>query len=202
MKTSFALLTTLSLAAVAVSSTLPRARSAHGCPASDRILVDSQTVTIGDQEIQVSTKACSADALASAPTSRAVDKRQFNSCASGETLTYTCVTNQGVGPAIADCNALATAITNQFGTNFQQLFTVSPQFVQEFSLGTCLYAWINENPAGGATLSYCYTGVAEELGFNIDNSCIVNGDTGGFVVPSNPNLVPASIDWVFEVLHT
>lgn len=38
------------------------------------------------------------------------------------------------------------------------MFTVAPQFAQELSLGTCLWAWINENPvSGGADLEECYS---------------------------------------------
>ncbi|KAF8168595.1 hypothetical protein K438DRAFT_2024897 [Mycena galopus ATCC 62051] len=201
MKASTILVALLSLASVAVSSTIP-ARGAHisTCPASDRVLVETHTITAGAHEFQVSTKACSADVLASDSAPRAVQKRQYNSCASGETQTYTCVVGEGEGPLYTDCVALANAITATYGTNYEELFTVEPQFVQEFSLGTCLFAWINENPVGGAYLEYCYTGLAEVLAANIDSSCIINGDTGGYVIPSGSNLVPASIDWVFEVL--
>ncbi|KAJ7884937.1 hypothetical protein B0H13DRAFT_1889771 [Mycena leptocephala] len=199
MKPSTSLVALLSLASVVVSSAIT-ARGVSSCKASDRVLVDTQTVTAAGHKFQVSTKACSADALAS----RSLEKRvTFNSCAAGETTTYTCVTNQGVGPLEADCVALSNAIVAAFeGPGQPTLFTVSPQFAQEFSLGTCLWAWINNNPVGGATLQYCYSGLTGVLGFNLDNSCIVPGDTGGFVTASNPLLVSASLDWVFEVLHS
>ncbi|KAF8156314.1 hypothetical protein K438DRAFT_1986900 [Mycena galopus ATCC 62051] len=197
MKASTTLVALLSLASVAVSSTIP-ARGAHisTCPASDRVLVETHTITAGAHEFQVSTKACSADVLASDSAPRARETQS----PSTETQTYTCVVGEGEGPLYTDCVALANAITATYGTNYEELFTVEPQFVQEFSLGTCLFAWINENPVGGAYLEYCYTGLAEVLAANIDSSCIINGDTGGYVIPSGSNLVPASIDWVFEVL--
>ncbi|KAJ7921711.1 hypothetical protein B0H13DRAFT_2318222 [Mycena leptocephala] len=170
MKPSTSLVALLSLASVVVSSAIT-ARGVSSCKASDRVLVDTQTVTAAGHKFQVSTKACSADALAS----RSLEKRvTFNSCAAGETTTYTCVTNQGVGPLKADCVALSNAIVAAFeGPSQPTLFTVSPQFVQEFSLGTCLWAWINNNPACGATLQYCYSGLTGVLAFNLDNSCIV-----------------------------
>ncbi|KAJ6540524.1 hypothetical protein B0H19DRAFT_1269097 [Mycena capillaripes] len=148
----------------------------------------------------ISTKACSADGV----TSRSVEKRQvFNSCAAGEATTFTCVTNQGVGPLLADCTALSSAIVAAFEQPGQpSLFTVSPQFAHKFSLGTCLYAWINQNPVGGATLQCSYSYVTSFLAFNLDESCIVPGDTGGFTTVSSPQLVPASLDWNFEVLHS
>ncbi|KAJ7197393.1 hypothetical protein GGX14DRAFT_471212 [Mycena pura] len=199
MKPSTSLAALLSLASAVVSSTIP-ARGISSCKAEDRVLVESHTVTAGGHEFTVSTKACSADVL----TAVGVNKRQvFNSCAAGETTFFTCVTNQGAGPLMSDCTALSAAIVaadEQPGE--PTLFTVSPQFVQEFSLGTCLYAWINQNPVGGATLQCSYSYVTSDLAFNLDNSCIKAGDTGGFTSVSNPQLVPASLEWNFEVLHS
>ncbi|KAJ7769168.1 hypothetical protein DFH07DRAFT_954402 [Mycena maculata] len=195
MRPSTSLVALLSLASVVVSSTIP-GKGISSCKANDRVLVDTRTVTAGGYKFQVSTKACSTDALAS----RAFTKRQtFNSCAAGETTTYTCVTNEGTGPLESDCTALLTAVkAADEGSGDPTLFTVPPQFVEEFSLGTCLFAWFNDNPVGGATLEYFGT----NMGGILDEDCIVNGDTGGYVIPSNPNLVPASLDWVFEVLRS
>ncbi|KAJ7215961.1 hypothetical protein GGX14DRAFT_442575, partial [Mycena pura] len=182
MKLSTSLVALLSLASAVVSSTIP-ARGISSCKAEDRVLVESHTVTAGGHEFTVSTKACSADVLTSQD---------------AETTTYTCVTNQGTGPLSSDCTALSAAIVaadEQPGD--PTLFTVSPQFAQEFSLGTCLYAWINQNPVGGATLQCSYSYVTSVLAFNLDQSCIKPGDTGGFTTVSNPSLVPASLDWNF-----
>ncbi|KAJ7690194.1 hypothetical protein B0H17DRAFT_1065235 [Mycena rosella] len=199
MKPSTSLVALLSFASAVVSSIVP-ARGLSSCIAQDRVLVETRNVTAAGHEFQVLTKACSADVL----NSRAVQKRQtFNSCAAGETTTYTCVTNEGAGPLLADCTALSAAIVAAFEQAGEPtLFTVSPQFVQEFSLGTCLYAWINQNPVGGATLQCSYSYVTGVLAFNLDESCIVPGDTGGFTTVSNPQLVPASLEWNFEVLHS
>ncbi|KAJ7921727.1 hypothetical protein B0H13DRAFT_1866508 [Mycena leptocephala] len=174
MKLSTSLVALLSLASVVVSSAIT-ARGVSSCKASDRVLVDTQTVTAAGHKFQVSTKACSADALAS----RSLDKRvTFNSCAAGETTTYTRVHQPRSRPARGRLVALSNAIVAAFEDQ---------AFVQEFSLGTCLWAWINNNPVGGATLQYCYSGLLYRP-----------RDTGGFVTASNPLLVPASLDWVFE----
>jgi len=200
MRLSTSLVALLSLASAVVSSTIP-VQGISACRAQDRVLVESHTVTAGGHEFTMSTKACSEDALKSVG---GVDKRLvFNSCASGETTTFTCVTNEGVGPLASDCTALSAAIVaadEQAGD--ATLFSVSPQFVQEFSLGTCLYAWINQNPVGGPILECSYSYTTFDLAFNLDESCISNGDTGGFTTVSNPALVPASLDWNFEVLHS
>ncbi|KAF7344260.1 hypothetical protein MVEN_01717300 [Mycena venus] len=199
MKLYTSLAPLLSLASTVVSSAIP-ARGIFSCIAQDRVLVETRNVTAGGHEFQVSTKACSADVL----TSRAVEKRQvFNSCAAGETTTFTCVTNEGVGPLASDCSALTAAIVAAFEQSGDPaLFTVSPQFVQEFSLGTCLYAWINQNPVGGATLQCSYSYVTSVLAPTLDSDCVTQGDTGGFTTVSNPQLVPASLDWNFEVIHS
>ncbi|KAJ7921730.1 hypothetical protein B0H13DRAFT_2318241 [Mycena leptocephala] len=165
MKPSTSLVALLSLASVVVSSAIT-ARGVSSCKASDRVLVDTQTVTAAGHKFQISTKACSADAL----TSRSLEKRVTFQLAHSRRL----------------C-CLSNAIVAAFeGPGQPTLFTVSPQFVQEFSLGTCLWAWINNNPVGGATLQYCYSGLTGVLGFNLDNSCIVPGDTGGFVTARTP----------------
>ncbi|KAJ7328353.1 hypothetical protein DFH08DRAFT_1084492 [Mycena albidolilacea] len=189
------------LALAVPNSYLPvaiQARGVSSCIAQDRVLVKTHNVSAAGHEIQVSTKACSADVLIS----RAVEKRQvFNSCAAIENTLFQCVTNQGAGPLFADCTALSSAIVAVFEqAGDPPLFTVSPQFVQEFSLGTCLYAWINQNPVGGATLQCSYSYVTSFLAFHLDESCILAGDTGGFSIVSNlnPQLDPASLDWNFD----
>ncbi|KAJ7805051.1 hypothetical protein B0H13DRAFT_2387962 [Mycena leptocephala] len=198
MKPSTSLVAFLSFVSIAVSSAIP---AQGACKAADQVLVDTHTVTAAaGHELQVSTKACSADVLSlSSAQNRTVEKRvTFTTC--GINGAFECVTNQGIGPLESDCLALSDAIT----ATFTGSFTVAPQFVQTFSLGTCLYAWINLNPVGGASLSACYSGLTEVLAFNLDHSCIVSGDTGGFVIPgsSEPGLDPAVLDWTFEVLHS
>ncbi|KAJ7786805.1 hypothetical protein B0H14DRAFT_3893512 [Mycena olivaceomarginata] len=74
----------------------------------------------------------------------------------------------GAGPLEADCVALENALPAFAATQSNPFsFTVLPQFVQEFTLGTCLWAWINTNPIGGAILQYCYVGV-EANGITLD----------------------------------
>ncbi|KAJ7921452.1 hypothetical protein B0H13DRAFT_1866613 [Mycena leptocephala] len=129
------------------------------CNARDRVLVETRNVTVAGHEIQISTKACSADVL----TSRSLEKRQvINTCAGGQT--FSCVVNQGIGPLEADCAALEAALPPFLASEGNPpTFTVSPQFAQEFTLGTCLWAWINTNPVGGITLQYCYQNLLFQL---------------------------------------
>ncbi|KAJ7145655.1 hypothetical protein C8R44DRAFT_723580 [Mycena epipterygia] len=104
----------------------------------------------------------------------------------------------GIGPLESDCAALQTALPAALAVEGGPTsFTVPPQFVQEFTLGTCLWAWFNTNPVGGTTLEYCYVGV-EVNGENLDNDCVVPSDTGGFAIPSNLQLNPVVLAWVFE----
>ncbi|KAJ7838564.1 hypothetical protein B0H13DRAFT_1911678 [Mycena leptocephala] len=137
--------------------------------------------------------------------SRAIEKRDnFNVCnLSGSNH---CVINEGTGPLEADCLALSNAIVAAFEESNRNclpanaIFSVAPQFVQEFSLGTCLWAWINENPVNsGVNLQECYETLTFVLGNNL-NSCIIAGDTGGFAIPAtlNTNENPAALDWTFD----
>ncbi|KAJ6478896.1 hypothetical protein C8R45DRAFT_1156204 [Mycena sanguinolenta] len=208
MKPSNSLVSFLAFISFFVSSAVPaQAVSSTSCKAADRVLVDTRTVTAGGHEFQVSTKACSADVLALSSQSqpRAIEKRQvFTTCGiAGE---FECVVGQGVGPLEADCAALSAAVIAAFeGAGDSGVFTVAPQFVQELSLGTCLWAWINENPvSGGAILQECYSTLTEVLAPDLNGDCIVPGDTGGFVIPETLNVGfdPRILEWTFEILHS
>ncbi|KAJ7764335.1 hypothetical protein B0H16DRAFT_1454876 [Mycena metata] len=180
--------------------------SSTSCKAADRVLVTNHTVTAGGHEFQVATKACSADALSLSQT-RALEKRQtvvFNTCGMG--FEITCVVNEGTGPLESDCVALGNAITAAFEGPGQanSFFMVSPQFVQEFTLGTCLWAYINENPApAGAVLEECYTSLTQNYGPLLNQDCIVHGDTGGVLIPEtlNTGTAPGALAWAFEKLE-
>jgi hypothetical protein len=76
------------------------------CNARDRVIVETRNVTVGGHEIQISTKACSADVLASP----SLEKRLvLNAC--GNDDTFTCVLEGGVpGPVRSDCTALENAL--------------------------------------------------------------------------------------------
>ncbi|KAJ6461146.1 hypothetical protein C8R47DRAFT_1159855 [Mycena vitilis] len=201
MQLSFSLVTLLSLASVTVSSAVPvQVQSLpSSCKAEERVLIETHNVTAAGHEFQVSTKACSNNV----PTSPALGKRVTLNACIAESLSFSCVTGGGAGPLAADCNTLQTAIVAAFEQPGQAtLFSVAPQTAQEFTLGTCLWAWINENPVGGATLEYCFSELTGQLGPVIDSGCIVPGDTGGFVVPSATGVDPQALDWVFEVLHS
>ncbi|KAJ7896119.1 hypothetical protein B0H13DRAFT_2338549 [Mycena leptocephala] len=197
------LLAFFSLASIVVASTIP-AQGVSSCHASDRVLVDTHNVTAGGYEFQVSTKACSADVLqVSSPSSRTLQKRTtFATCGFGGA--FECIRNEGIAPLPADCLALNNAFIAAFiGPTRNCIYAV--HFVQEFSLGTCLWAWINENPntVNGATLTECYGWLPEFLAFNLNSSCMVSGATAGFVVPgslSNPD--PRALDYTFEILHS
>ncbi|KAJ7833854.1 hypothetical protein B0H14DRAFT_2591212 [Mycena olivaceomarginata] len=113
-----------------------------------------------------------------------------------------CVT--GIGPLESDCATLEAALPAAIAAaGGPTSFTVPPQFVQEFTLGTCLWAWFNTNPLNGATLQYCYD-VLEIHGKNLDLDCITRGDTGGFAIPNNPQLNPVVLaehlfPWVEDI---
>ncbi|KAJ7218373.1 hypothetical protein GGX14DRAFT_541362 [Mycena pura] len=209
MKPSNSLVSFFAFVTLVVSSAVPApSASSTSCKAADRVLVETHTVTAGGHELQVSTKACSADVLAlSQSQPRAIEKRQFfNICGSeGE---FQCVVGQGVGPLEADCVALSNAIVAMFeaGANgANAVFTVAPQFVQEFSLGTCLWAFINENPVtGGFLMEECYSTLTEFLAPALMEDCVATGETAGFVIPEtlNKNTNPLFLDWTFEILHS
>ncbi|KAJ7473846.1 hypothetical protein B0H11DRAFT_2195513 [Mycena galericulata] len=191
MKPFTSLAALLSLASLVVSSSTADQRLAS-CKASDRVLVSTRNVTAAGHEFQVSTKACSADVL----NSRALEKRQvFDLCNNGETLNFECVVGEGAGPLLGDCDNLEQAIIAAFEE------PGDPQFAQEFSLGTCLWAWINDNPVGGAVLEFCYSELTSELGPLLIDDCIIDGVTGGIAFPSGINFVPAALEWTFEVLR-
>ncbi|KAJ7029889.1 hypothetical protein C8F04DRAFT_742442 [Mycena alexandri] len=199
MKSFATILALLSLAFLAASSAVLSPGFVPSCKASDRVLVETRNVTAAGYEIQISTEACSADVLLA---SHLLKKRQvLNACVT-ELVPYTCVTNQGIGPLESDCAALEAALPAAIAAaGGPTSFTLPPQFVQEFTLGTCLWAWFNTNPLNGATLQYCYD-VLEIHGKNLDLDCITRGDTGGFAIPNNPQLNPVVLAWVFEVLHS
>jgi len=186
----------LSLVSLAKSSGFP---SQSSCQASDRILVSTRTISSGGHDIQISTKACSTEALAAH--SQVQTKRQTFDACEGETISYECVTDEGEGPLEADCLALQNALPPALAAEGNpEFFTVPPQFVEEFSFGTCLWAWFNTNPTGGATLQYCYGGL-EDNGEILDEDCVVPGfASGGIAIPSSSSIVPADLAWVQEVL--
>ncbi|KAJ7764334.1 hypothetical protein B0H16DRAFT_1454875 [Mycena metata] len=213
MKQSNSLVPFLAFVLLVVCSVVPAQGASTACKAADRVLVETRTVTASGHEFQVSTKACSADVLALSNSSqsqpRALERRQsetFNTCGLG--ASFNCVVNEGTGPLEADCVALSNAIVAAFegpGRKYHppyssctslnlilyleedSFFAVPPQFVQEFSLGTCLWAYINENPApAGAVLEECYSILTQEYSVILNEDCIVNGDTGGFLIPEPP----------------
>ncbi|KAJ7775979.1 hypothetical protein DFH07DRAFT_766917 [Mycena maculata] len=119
----------------------------------------------------VSSKACSAEALAS----HALEKRQTgDSCIISEKKV---ICAAGTAPTASDCDALETAIITAFDQP------------GEFSLGTCLWSWVNNNPVGGATLEYCYSDL-------VDETCVDSGDLG-VIEPLDPTLSPV-FDWFLE----
>ncbi|KAJ7673725.1 hypothetical protein DFH06DRAFT_1467189 [Mycena polygramma] len=194
------LVLSLYLASVVVSSTVPAPLSS--CKAENRVLVETRNITAGGYEFQVSTKACSPDV----GTPRTLEKRETLNACIAENLSFNCVTGGAArGPLGADCGHLELAVVAAFqkpGASDPPGFTVDPQFAAEFALGTCLWAWINENPVGGPTLEFCYSELSTTLGPTLDFDCVINaglnGYTGGFVVPSSATADPRALDWVFE----
>ncbi|KJA16387.1 hypothetical protein HYPSUDRAFT_91334 [Hypholoma sublateritium FD-334 SS-4] len=193
MKFCSALLAALSLASVAVCATVPATR-VSSCKASDRVVVNSRTVTSPDgHEIQIATKACSADAI-NAP--RGLEKRQVINVSS-DGMRFTCVTGEGAGPAPADCQVIINFLqTNFVDIDSQESFSVAPGFAEVLTAGTCEWAWINTEPSNGFTLGYDFLTLFD-LGFDLE-PCVSNGDSGGIATP----IISANevvVDWEFEV---
>ncbi|KAJ7021204.1 hypothetical protein C8F04DRAFT_1195742 [Mycena alexandri] len=175
-------------APVGLVSTLP-----VGCKASDRVLIETRNVTAGGHTIQISTKACSAEAVASRP----LAKRQVeNACEFGGS-DLRCGTG-GTAPLAADCTALESALPAALAAEGNPtLFEVAPQTAEEFSLGTCLWAWANNNPAGGATLEFCFSDLVQ-FGKDLDKDCIAAGATVGLVQPNSATLPASELAWFQE----
>ncbi|KAJ7730316.1 hypothetical protein B0H16DRAFT_1469664 [Mycena metata] len=169
------------------------------CPASDRVLVETRNfTTAAGHNIQISTKACSADVLAT----RSLEKRQTINVYSG-----------GIAPTRSDCLNLQEEFPElieeeggncflsprymyfEFDSSDPTFFVLEPQFVQEFTLDTCLWTWVNENVVGGANLEYCFSGVASNGNF-LNENCIGEGDSGGFITTTTNN---AAQFWVQEI---
>jgi len=196
MKLYTSLFASLFLASVVLSSTISVPRTSS-CKASDRVLVNAHTVTSPDgHEIQIATKACSADALNSP---HGLTKRQTISTAS-DGQRYTCVTGEGAGPNPSDCAVIINYLQSTYvATDSQAIFVVSPQFAQVLTYATCEWAWINTEPVGGYTLSDLYLDLYD-LGANL-NDCVVAGDSGGIGTPIF-SATMFTVDWEFEVFAT
>ncbi|KAJ7453405.1 hypothetical protein FB451DRAFT_1565563 [Mycena latifolia] len=165
------------------------------CPASDRVLVETRNfTTAAGHNIQISTKACSADVLAT----RSLEKRQTINVCNSASLSFECAAG-GIAPTTSDCRNLQEEFPELIEEEGDPTFFVlEPQFVQEFTLDTCLWAWVNENVVGGANLEYCFSGVASNGNF-LNENCIDEGDSGGFITTTTNN---AAQFWVQEVLFT
>jgi len=197
MKLSTSLLAALSFASVAMTSTISVPRST-ACKASDRVPVSTHDVTSPDgHKIHISTAACSAD-IHHAPGGLA--KRQvINVSSDGQH--FGCVTGGGTGPTQSDCEVIINYLYSTYVTSDSQAtFTVSPQYAQVLTYGTCEWAWINTEPVGGATLAYDYLSLYS-IGFDVDGNCIVNSDTGGYVTPTFTGSQTV-YDWEFEIFHS
>ncbi|KAJ7672022.1 hypothetical protein B0H17DRAFT_1141309 [Mycena rosella] len=190
----------LSLASVALSVSVVRPASVGlvsslpvGCKASDRVLIETRNVTAGGHTIQISTKACSAEAVAS----RGLAKRQVQNACVAETINFECLIG-GTAPLAADCTALESAVPAALAAEGNPtFFELAPQTVEEFTLGTCLWAWVNNNPVGGATLEFCFSEV-EEIGEILDSGCIAAGETGGLALPSSATVPASELAWFQE----
>ncbi|KAJ7260662.1 hypothetical protein C8J57DRAFT_1319187 [Mycena rebaudengoi] len=191
MKAALSFVAVLSLAALAVSSTLPSGGAVlSSCTAGARVLVETRNVTVAGHEIQVSTEACSANII----TSRSFEKRQTLAC--GQATSFACAAAPP-GPAPADCAALQAALPAFVAAQPSPFFVVAPQTVQVLSLGTCEYAWINNNAVGGVTLQGCWSDVVF-FGSILTPGCINAGQTAGIAFPTTAVVNNA---WIFEVLH-
>ncbi|KAF7367935.1 hypothetical protein MSAN_00858500 [Mycena sanguinolenta] len=193
MKTALSFVALLSVAALAVSAALPSGGVVStSCAAGTRVLVETRNVTVGEHEIQVSTKACSPNIIAS----RSFEKRQTVAC--GQATTLECAVSPVAAPLPADCNTLQAVLPSFVATQPSPFFVVAPQFVEELALGTCQYAWINDNAVGGVTLEGCWTDV-ETFGSILTGGCIDVGQSAGIAFATTPAVNDA---WIFEVLHS
>ncbi|KAJ6503543.1 hypothetical protein C8R45DRAFT_973192 [Mycena sanguinolenta] len=189
MKAVHSFVALLSLAAFAVSSTLPSGGVvSSSCAAGARVLIDTRTVTVAGHEIQVSTKACSGNSIAS----RSFEKRQTVAC--GQATTLECAVGPAAAPVPADCAALQAALPAFVASQPSNFFVVAPQTVEELTLGTCLYAWINDNAVGGVTLEGCWTDV-ETFGSILTPGCIAVGQNAAIAFPTT---AVANDAWIFE----
>ncbi|KAJ7215579.1 hypothetical protein GGX14DRAFT_392014 [Mycena pura] len=190
MKTVLSFVALISLAAA--SSTLPSGgKVLSSCAADARVLVKTRNFTVGGHEIQVSTKACSANIV----TSRSFGKRQTLLCDTRQATTFECATGLPP-PVIADCDNLRAALPGFVATQPPFFEPVAPQFLQSVTLGTCEYAWINNNPVGGATLEGCWSDM-EEFGSILTSGCIEVGEPAGIAFPTVPLAIPNDT-WIFE----
>ncbi|KAF8143661.1 hypothetical protein K438DRAFT_1993625 [Mycena galopus ATCC 62051] len=156
------------------------------------LLVETRNITVAGHEIQVSTKACSANIIAS----RSFEKRQTFAC--GQATTLECAVGPAAAPAPTDCAALQAALPAFVAAQPSPFFVVAPQFVEELALGTCLYAWINNNAVGGVSLEGCWTDV-ETFGSILTPGCINVGQNAGIAFPTT---AVANDAWIFEVVHS
>ncbi|KAJ7215582.1 hypothetical protein GGX14DRAFT_443126 [Mycena pura] len=176
--------------ALAVSSSLPSGGAVTSCAAADRVLIETRNVTVAGHEIQVSTKACSGNI--NIISSRSFKKRQTDVC--GQTADFECAVGS-VTPVIADCASLQAALPDFIATQ-PPFFVLAPQTVEEVSLRTCLFAWINNNAVGGASLEGCWSDV-ERIGGAVPlPGCF--GVQGFNAQIAFPSLAMFEEAWVFE----
>ncbi|KAF9068156.1 hypothetical protein BDP27DRAFT_1364321 [Rhodocollybia butyracea] len=185
MKLTTSLAALLSLASISVSSAIQSAQSMpSACQASERVLIETNNVTVSGKTIRFSKLACSADALIA---SRSLEKRQvLNSCDG-------CV----AGPLTADCDELSDLLAAS--SELDEFFEVPPGFAETLTFGTfeC-----------GATLEYYFENL-ELLGDDLlpctsesDNGIgHFIGAIGGFAMPTD-FAIAAADTWTFEVLIT
>ncbi|KAJ6503568.1 hypothetical protein C8R45DRAFT_973264 [Mycena sanguinolenta] len=197
MKGALSFVALLSLEVFAVSSTLPSGGVvSSSCAAGARVLVETRNVTVNGHEIQVSTKACSGNSIAS----RTFEQRQTTVALACErrSTTLECAVGPPTAPVPGDCATLQADIPTFIAEQPCNFFLVPPQFVQTLSFGTCLYGWINDNAVGGVTLEGCWTDV-ETFGEILTVGCIEAGQIAGIAFPTT---AVANEAWVFEVVHS
>ncbi|KAJ7635392.1 hypothetical protein FB45DRAFT_1143649 [Roridomyces roridus] len=196
MKLSATLLLVVSVAATALAVFTHISEIPTSCVASKVVQTRNFTTTTGEV-IRIDTKTCSGGTGADSGHSK---RQTINACVA-ETINFSCVAGAGAGPVAGDCDNLNTGIIEAFeAAGDPTLFTVNPQTVQTFTLGTCQFAWINENTA--AILEFCFSEITAVMGPQLINGCIVPGDTAGVARPSGTGIPATTLDWVFEVLHS
>ncbi|KAJ7649678.1 hypothetical protein FB45DRAFT_858688 [Roridomyces roridus] len=156
MKFSEPLLVLVSVGATTVAALPQISESPSSCLGTDSVLLQTRNFTTSAGDIlRVENRACSG----ARSTNSGHSKRQtvVDACVLDETINFQCFNiPNGVGPNAADCNKLNAAIIETFeAAGDVDLFSVTNNTVAQFSLGTCGYAWINDNPTD--TLEFCFS---------------------------------------------
>ncbi|KAJ7635390.1 hypothetical protein FB45DRAFT_911411 [Roridomyces roridus] len=199
MKFPATLLVLVSIGATTLAAFPQTSEIPSSCIGTDSVVLQISNFTTSTGDIlRVEHKACSAATI----TNSGHSKRQtvVDACVLDESFTFRCFATGAIGPTAADCNNLNAAIIETFeAAGDLDLFSVANGTVATFRLGTCAYAWVNQNPTD--TLEFCFSETTGFLGPELINGCIVNGDTAGVATPSGAGIPANILEWSFEIVR-